>query len=135
MVVRAWLAKWAALKGSLMKRLIIATLATASLAAIPPTTASAATMLKGHEYSAQAKYSLIKARAIALKARPGKITDQELEKEAGGSGLRYSFDIMSGGKTIEVGVDAKTGKVLENGVESTAKEAKEEKAEPMAVKH
>ena len=118
-----------------MKRLMIAAIAAASLVAISPNTASAASMLKGHEFSAQAKYSLTKARAIALKARPGKITDQELEKEAGGSGLRYSFDVMSAGKTIEVGVDAKTGKVLENGAESTAKEAKEEKAESMAVKH
>jgi uncharacterized membrane protein YkoI len=54
------------------------------------------------------------ARAKALKARPGVITDQELEKEKGGSGLRYSFDIKSGGKVYEVGVDAKTGALLEN---------------------
>jgi len=37
------------------------------------------------------------ARSIALKAHPGKITDEELERERGGSGLRYSFDIKSGG--------------------------------------
>jgi uncharacterized membrane protein YkoI len=40
-----------------------------------------------------------------------------LEKERGGSGLRYSFDIKNGKITHEVGVDAKTGKVLENSVE------------------
>ena len=57
------------------------------------------------------------ARSIALKAHPGKITDEELERERGGSGLRYSFDIKSGGITQEVGVDAKTGKVLENAKE------------------
>ncbi len=57
------------------------------------------------------------ARKIALKARPGTITDEELEKESGGSGLRYSFDIKSGTRTYEVGVDAKTGKVLENAPE------------------
>ena len=57
------------------------------------------------------------ARKIALKARPGAITDEELEKERGGSGLRYSFDIKSGTRTYEVGVDAKTGKVLENAPE------------------
>jgi uncharacterized membrane protein YkoI len=54
------------------------------------------------------------ARDIALHVRPGKITDEELEKEKGGSGLRYSFDIKAGSRTCEVGVDAVTGKVLEN---------------------
>lgn len=37
--------------------------------------------------------------------------------EAGDSGLRYSFDITSAEMTHEVGVDAKTGKALENSVE------------------
>ncbi len=54
---------------------------------------------------------------VRLKAQTGKITDEELEHEAGGSGLRYSFDIKNGSVTHEVGVDAKTGKVLENSVE------------------
>ena len=63
------------------------------------------------------KISLVQARATALAARPGKITDQELEKERGGTGLRYSFDITSQGKTFEVGVDGRTGKVLENKAE------------------
>ena len=63
------------------------------------------------------KVSLAQARATALAARPGQITDQELEKERGGTGLRYSFDIMSQGKTFEVGVDGRTGKVLENKAE------------------
>jgi uncharacterized membrane protein YkoI len=61
-----------------------------------------------------AKISLAQARATAIASRPGRITDQELEKESGGTGLRYSFDIKSAGKTFEVGVDARTGKVLEN---------------------
>ena len=61
-----------------------------------------------------AKVTLAKARSTALAARPGRITDQELEKERVGSGLRYSFDIESNDKTFEVGVDARTGKVLEN---------------------
>ena len=83
----------------------------------------------GHEYAARARVSLATARSVALKARPGQITDQELEKEAGGSGLRYSFDVKSGGKTFEVGIDAKSGKVLENGGESPAVEAREAAAE------
>jgi hypothetical protein len=68
----------------------------------------------GEELAKYAKVSLADARAIARKAFPGRITDEELEKEKGGSGLRYSFDIKNGGVTHEVGVDAKTGKLLEN---------------------
>jgi uncharacterized membrane protein YkoI len=44
---------------------------------------------KGEELAKDAKISIEEARAIALKAHPGKITDEELEREAGGSGLRY----------------------------------------------
>ena len=73
--------------------------------------------LKGGEYAAQAKVTLASARIAALKARPGTITHQELEKEKGGSGLRYSFDITSHGKPFEVGVDAKAGAILENAAE------------------
>ena len=71
----------------------------------------------GEELAVGAKVSLDQARHIALKVHPGKITDQELEKETGGTGLRYSFDILSGKKTYEVGVDAMTGAVLENKAE------------------
>ena len=70
--------------------------------------------LHGPRMSKQAKVSITEARAIALKAHPGKIVDEELEKEKGGIGLRYSFDIKRGAVTQEVGVDAQTGKVLEN---------------------
>ena len=73
--------------------------------------------MKGAKLAPMAKISLATARTTALAARPGVVTDQELEKEAGGTGLRYSFDIKSKGKTFEVGVDARTGKVLENGAE------------------
>jgi uncharacterized membrane protein YkoI len=68
----------------------------------------------GEKLARDAKISLPEARTIALKAHPGKITDEELEKEKGGSGLRYSFDIRQGKVTHEVGVDAQSGKVLEN---------------------
>lgn len=71
----------------------------------------------GQELAKEAKVSIEQARAIALKAHPGKITDEELEREKGGSGLRYSFDIRGGKVTQEVGVDAKTGKLLENAPE------------------
>jgi uncharacterized membrane protein YkoI len=67
--------------------------------------------------AARAKLTLVQAQDIALRARAGEVKDHELEAERGGSGLRYSFDILSGGKTFEVGVDAETGAVLENAEE------------------
>ncbi|UEP58662.1 PepSY domain-containing protein [Acidithiobacillus ferriphilus] len=71
----------------------------------------------GQNLAGNAKVTIEQARTIALKAYPGKITDEELEQERGGSGLRYSFDIKSGKVTHELGVDAKTGAVLENSTE------------------
>ena len=68
----------------------------------------------GQPLEKNAKISIKQARTIALKTHPGVITDQELERERGGSGLRYSFDIKRGAVTQEVGVDARTGRVLEN---------------------
>jgi len=99
-----------------MKRLlIIAALASCTVAATAQAKPAAA--YAGHQLARTAKVTMAQAEATARKARPGKITDKELEKEGGGSGLRYSFDIRSAGITYEVGVDAKTGKVLENGPE------------------
>ena len=68
----------------------------------------------GEKLSKNAKVSIEQARTIALQNRAGAITDEELEREKGGSGLRYSFDIKSDGAVYEVGVDAQSGKVLEN---------------------
>ena len=79
--------------------------------------AFAASAFVGSEYLKDASVSLEKARTIALNTFPGKIVDEELEREGGGSGLRYSFDIKNGKVTQEVGVDAKTGAVLESSAE------------------
>lgn len=57
-----------------------------------------------------------KARAIALKAAPGKIVEADFEKENGG--WRYSFDIRQGSKIHEIGVDAYTGRIVENSFEA-----------------
>ena len=64
-----------------------------------------------------AHVTLRRATAIALRAFPGRVQQHELEREAGGSGLRYSFVIRNGRVLHEVGVDAVTGDVLENIVE------------------
>jgi uncharacterized membrane protein YkoI len=71
----------------------------------------------GEELAGNAKITIEQARAIALKTHPGQITDEELEQERGGSGLRYSFDVKNGAVTHEIGVDARTGWVLENKAE------------------
>lgn len=91
------------------KLLLHGTAAAALLAIAGPATA-----YSGQELAKEATVGIEEARTIALKAHPGKITDEELEKESGGSGLRYSFDVRRSGVTQEVGVDAKTGRVLEN---------------------
>ncbi|GAC1656692.1 MAG: hypothetical protein NVS9B15_17930 [Acidobacteriaceae bacterium] len=89
-------------------------LSAATLLATGGVTAAVAKHFAGAELLGQAKVTLAQARATAVRAHPGVITDQELEKERGGTGLRYSFDIKNNGKTFEVGVDARTGRVLEN---------------------
>ncbi|HUZ67107.1 MAG TPA: PepSY domain-containing protein [Beijerinckiaceae bacterium] len=71
----------------------------------------------GQAMAKHAKVTMAQARKTALRTYPGKITSAELEKEKGGSGLRYSFDIKGSRVTHEVGVDAKSGKVLENSLE------------------
>jgi uncharacterized membrane protein YkoI len=83
-----------------------------------PITTKTGKVYPGQNMDKDAKISISQARAIALKAQPGQITDEELEKEKGGSGLRYSFDIRTDSGVHEVGVDAVSGAVLENSVEN-----------------
>ena len=89
---------------------------TISAAAVLSLSAWAAPALAAHHGIIQhAKISMSQARKTALHAFPGgKIIHEELEHEGGGSGLRYSFDMKKGSHGREVGVDAMTGKVLEN---------------------
>jgi len=96
---------------SLMAIMVCGAIATGAVT-LPPAQA-----FTGEKFAAEAKITLTEARAIALKAFAGTITSEELEKEKGGSGLRYSFDIKNGSRLHEVGVDAKTGRILENSVE------------------
>jgi uncharacterized membrane protein YkoI len=71
----------------------------------------------GQALASHAKVTIAQARRTALKEYPGKITDEELEKEGGGTGLRFSFDVKGAAGVHEVGIDARTGKVLENSKE------------------
>ena len=68
----------------------------------------------GKELAKEAKITIAQARQVALKAYPGKTTDEKLEREQGGSRLHYGFDIRSGKMTQEVDVDAVTGALMEN---------------------
>ncbi|MBA3668571.1 MAG: PepSY domain-containing protein [Sphingomonas sp.] len=81
---------------------ILAAFGVAALAVAAPVSA----------HTPKAKLTMTQARAIALKAAPGKIQDAEYEKEGGA--WRYSFDIRQGNKIHEIGVNANTGKIVEN---------------------
>jgi uncharacterized membrane protein YkoI len=58
------------------------------------------------------RISMAQAKAIALKAAPGKIAKAEYEKEGGG--WRYSFDIQQKGHIQEIGVNAMNGRIVED---------------------
>jgi uncharacterized membrane protein YkoI len=58
------------------------------------------------------KVSKARAQAIALKLAPGKIISSEYENEGGG--WRWSFDIQQNDHVQEIGIDGRTGKVVEN---------------------
>lgn len=90
-----------------MKTLSIAVLAAAALSG---SAAVAAT------HAPAAKLTMAQARVIALKLAPGKITDAEYENEGGG--WRYSFDIRQGNRIHEIGVNANTGKIVEDKFEA-----------------
>lgn len=91
--------------------MLIGMSASVALLATPVLAYDGQTLEKG------AKLKIAAARDIALRAHPGAIKGEELEKESGGSGLRYSFVIKSASGDHEVGIDAITGAVLENAKE------------------
>lgn len=83
----------------------------------------------GSNLAKGAKVTMEQARTQALQEAPGSIKSAELEKEHGGSGLRFSFDIQTKHGLREIGIDAVTGMVLENSRESTQAEAVEARSE------
>ena len=90
----------------------------AAIGAVVATTALASAF-PGQQYASAASVNITQARSMAQRVAPGKILSEELEREAGGTGLRYTFDIRNvKGGVHEVGIDAKSGRVLENSVDS-----------------
>ncbi len=101
-----------------------------ALGAVIATTAFASAY-PGEKLASQAAVNIVRARTLANAVVPGKILTQELETEAGGSGLRYTFDIRGAHGVREVGIDAKSGRVLENSAE-TAESGAEAPESPSA---
>ena len=79
------------------------------------------------EDKASVKITMSAAKKIALDKHPGKVTTGELEKEAGV--LQYSFDIRTSGGMREVGINAITGEIVEDKLESKVDEMKEAKTD------
>jgi hypothetical protein len=75
----------------------------------------------------EAKITMEQAQKTALAKEAGKIQSKEIEREKGR--LIYSFDIKTADGIHEVNIDAMTGEVVEDTVESAAAEAKEKAAD------
>lgn len=78
---------------------------------------SLADAYSSEELAKYAKVDMDTARSIALQAQPGKITSAELDQADTGLGLYYSFDIHTAQATVELDVDAQTGKILKQTLE------------------
>ncbi|KHK93569.1 PepSY domain-containing protein [Novosphingobium malaysiense] len=80
--------------------------------------ALAAVALPGTAVATRPRANISKAEAqrIALVVAHGKVMEAEYEKEDGG--WRWSFDISENGRIHEIGVDAMTGKVVEDSWEA-----------------
>jgi uncharacterized membrane protein YkoI len=121
-----------------MKRQLIITVIATALLAVSASSVLAKSGQQGKKESlaalaSQAKITKEQAQATALKRRPGKVEDGELEREHGR--LVYSFDIRNARGTIdEVQVSAITGRVVriehENARQEAAEKKKESKEKP-----
>ena len=80
----------------------------------------------------EAEISMQQAEKTALAKEAGTIKSKELEKENGK--LIYSFDIRTKSGIHEVNVDAVTGEIVEDSVESKAAEAKEKQQDRKQLK-
>jgi hypothetical protein len=84
-------------------------------------------LAKGTAAPKRHKITMAAAQKIALEREAGTVKSGEREKEKGK--LIYSFDIQMPDGIHEVNVDAYSGEVLEDHVESPADEAKEKAQE------
>jgi hypothetical protein len=91
------------------------------------------TQSKQSALSKEAKITMEEAQKSALAKEAGKIQSKELEREK--RRLIYSFDIKMADGIHEVNVDAMTGEVVEDTVESAAAEAKEKAADKKEKKN
>lgn len=95
-------------------RTVVAMVAAVAFAAGMSACAASASPHGDAHLQAQATISADDARGRAMAVRAGHVKAWELEREDGGSGLRYSFVITSADGDYEVGIDARDGAVLEN---------------------
>jgi Peptidase propeptide and YPEB domain len=78
------------------------------------------------------KLSMDQAQKIAIEKEPGKIESSELEKEHGK--LIYSFDIRTANGLHEVNVDAMSGNLIDDRIETAGDEAKEKQQDAKKAK-
>jgi hypothetical protein len=111
-----------------MKFYTLTLLAIGAMASLSPNAALAGEKKSQAELEAQAKVTKEEAQKTALAAVPNAtVKSAELEEEKGK--LIWSFDLNTPGSQniTEVGVDALSGKVVENKVETAKDEADEAK--------
>ena len=88
----------------------------------------------GQRYTKPRYIGMAKAKTIAAAQVKGRIVEAEREREHGK--VIYSFDIKGDhGQRHEVNIDAVTGEVIANTVESAADEAKEKAEDKKPGKH
>ena len=93
------------------------------LLAFPLLLITSTLVVSGQQIDKPAKITMKQARAIATSKVPGKVKSSELEKEHGK--LVYSFDIETAKGIREIQVDAYSGAIVSDEIETAADEAKE----------
>lgn len=96
-------------------RMLLAALTVVSATAAGSAFANVSQSKAAQRAQANAKITMKQARTMALKSAPGKVVDEEFEKEDGA--WRYSFDIRGTDGIHEIGISAKTGHIVENSFE------------------
>lgn len=99
-----------------------ATMATAAFAApalVTKSTTVTRTTVQRHTTGVPVHgVTFFQAQAIALRARPGRVTSHRTEMERGAPA--FSFNIRSRGRLFEVDVSQRTGEIVENRMKGRA---------------